>query len=274
VTDDLASGFQSVDRAADFAVFASCLTLIDSMPFFAECKRESYLLLGAQPGRRILEVGCGLGDDAAALARLVAPGGEVVAIDGSESMIDAARERQGEVAGLSFDVADAAHLPFGDASFDACHIDRVLQHIADPAAAIREMVRVLRPGGVLVAYDNDWETLTVDAPDRAMTRTVVNAFCDRFPSGWIGRQLVSLFLQAGLDAVTAYPKTLVLRELDVADRLYFFFSTVEQLVQAGVISRSDGDTWSAELRSADAEGRFFTSYTGFLVVGTRPDDVG
>ena len=104
MTDDLASGFQSVDRASDFALFSSCLTLIDSLPFFADCKRESYELLGAVPGRRILEVGCGLGDDAASLAKFVAPGGSVVAIDGSQTMIETARERHGDVAGLSFDV--------------------------------------------------------------------------------------------------------------------------------------------------------------------------
>jgi hypothetical protein len=45
--DDLAGGFQIVDAASDFAVFSSCLTLIDSLPFFAECKRESSQRLGA-----------------------------------------------------------------------------------------------------------------------------------------------------------------------------------------------------------------------------------
>jgi ubiquinone/menaquinone biosynthesis C-methylase UbiE len=271
MTDDLAGGFQSVDAASDFAVFSSCLTLIDSIPFFAECKRESYGLLGAMPGRRILEVGCGLGDDAASLARLVAPGGSVVAVDGSKAMITAARARHGDVVGLSFEAGDAAQLQFADASFNACRVDRVLQHIADPAQAIREMVRVIRPGGVLVAYDNDWETLTVDFVDRELTRTVLNAWCDRFPSGWIGRRLVPLFLQAGLRDVVTYPKTLILRDLRVADRIYGLFSTAERLVEARLISRSDAERWSDGLRAADAEGRFFTSYTGFLVSGTRPD---
>jgi ubiquinone/menaquinone biosynthesis C-methylase UbiE len=232
MADDLAGGFQRVDAAVDFEVFSRCLTLIDSLPFFADCKRESYDLTGAAPGRRILDVGCGLGDDAAALASRVAPGGCVVAVDGSQAMITAARERHGDVALLSFDVADAARLPFDDARFDACRVDRVLQHIADPAPAIREMVRILRPGGVLVAYDNDWETLTVDGVDRQLTRTVLNGWCDRFPSGWIGRRLVPLFLQAGLRDVVTYPKTLVLRELAVADRIYSLFATAERLAAA------------------------------------------
>src|SRR5262245_44971753 len=139
--DIIASEFKDVDRAGDFAVFSSCLELIDSLPFFVECKRESYRLLGAAPGRRILDVGCGLGDDAAALAALVATGGAVVGVDSSQAMIDEARRRHGGVAGLTFDVADAAHLPFDDASFHACRIDRVLQHIADPAPVVREMAR-------------------------------------------------------------------------------------------------------------------------------------
>lgn len=272
--DDLASGFRDVDRAADFAVFLKCLTLVDSIPFFADCKRESYDLLGLAPGSRVLDVGCGLGEDAAALARLVAPGGVVVGVDSSRGVIEAARGRYDGVEGLSFEIADAAALPFDSASFDACRVDRVLQHVADPASAIRELVRVLRPGGVLVAYDNDWETLTVDSADRALTRTVLNAWCDRFPSGWIGRQLVPLFLHAGLRDVVASPRTLVLRDLAVADRLYCFFATIERLAADGVIDREAADRWSDGLRRADGDGRFFCSYTGFLVSGTKPADDG
>src|SRR3954465_7854832 len=132
MSDDLASGFRDVDRAADFAVFSGCLSLVESIPFFAECKRRSYDLLGASSGLRVLDVGCGLGNDAEALAGLVAPGGAVVGVDGSRAMIEAARGRRGGVEGLSFEVADAAALPFGDGCFDACRVDRVLQHIADP----------------------------------------------------------------------------------------------------------------------------------------------
>lgn len=125
-----------------------------------------------------------------------------------------------------------------------------------------------------MAFDNDWETLTVDSADRALMRAILNAWCDRFPSGWIGRRLVPLFLQAGLADVVTYPKTLVLRELDVADRVFSFSSTANGLVATGTIRRDDADRWLEELRTANAEGRFFTSYTGFLVYGTRSDVAG
>jgi ubiquinone/menaquinone biosynthesis C-methylase UbiE len=269
VADDLASGFQSVDLASDFEVFASCLTLIDSLPFFAECKRESYDLLAAVPGSRVLEVGCGLGDDATALAARVAPGGSVVAVDGSQAMVDSAHRRHGDVAGLRFEVADATRLPYEDASFDGCRIDRVLQHIADPAVAVGEMCRVLRPGGTLVAFDSDWETLTIDSRDRASTRAILNAWCDRFPSGWIGRRLRALFLDAGFEDVETRPKTLVCTDLEVADRVFSFFATVDGLVETGGISSDHADRWKADLRDAAAAGRFLTTYTGFLVSGSR-----
>ena len=178
-------------------------------------------------------------------------------------------EAHADVAGLSFELADATQLQFHNASFDACRIDRVLQHIAEPAGAIVEMARVLRPDGVLVAFDSDWETLTVDSAERAVTRRILNTWCDRFPSGWIGRMLVSLFLQAGLGDVLASPKTLVLSRARHRGPGLQLLLDRRAAQQDGVISRDDLARWTDELRTADAEGRFFTSYTGFLVSGRR-----
>src|SRR5262249_33478590 len=113
------------------------------------------------------------------------------------------------------------------------------------------MVRVIRPGGVLVAYDNDWETLTIDFVDRELTRTALDAWGHRFPWGCMGRRLVPLFLQTGLRDVVASQKPLVLRERRVADRIYSFFSPAERLAEARFISRSDVDCWSDGLRTAD-----------------------
>jgi SAM-dependent methyltransferase len=96
---------------------------------------------------RILEVGCGWGELAAWLARET--GAEVVATDLSPRMVELARER-----GVQAELADVQELPFADASFDVVVAAWMLYHVPDLNRGIAEFVRVLRPGGRLVAATN------------------------------------------------------------------------------------------------------------------------
>lgn len=105
--------------------------------------RDLFLELVPPPAGRTLDVGCGEGRLARDLAAL---GHEVVGIDASPTMIAAAREAAPE---LELDVADAAALPFADASFGLVVAFMSLQDIDDLGGAIREAARVLAPGGRL-----------------------------------------------------------------------------------------------------------------------------
>jgi len=102
---------------------------------------------GVQPGQRALDVGCGPG---ALTGELVARLGAeaVVAVDPSESFIAAARERH---PGADVRQAAAEELPFADHEFDVTLAQLVVHFMADPVAGLREMARVTRPGGVVVA---------------------------------------------------------------------------------------------------------------------------
>jgi SAM-dependent methyltransferase len=110
----------------------------------------AYLLPHLRPGQRLLDVGSGPGTITADLASLV---GEVVALEISHEA--AAATRQG-APGVDVRVGDVHALPFADAEFDVVHAHQVLQHVADPVLALREMARVTRPGGVLAARDSDY----------------------------------------------------------------------------------------------------------------------
>lgn len=105
--------------------------------------------VGAGPGRTILDVGCGAGFPALALAARVGTGGRVVATDVSPDMTEvvARRARALGLDGLAVRTADAAALPFEDGSFDAVTCCTALMLCRDPARAAAEMRRVLRPGG-------------------------------------------------------------------------------------------------------------------------------
>jgi SAM-dependent methyltransferase len=112
----------------------------------------AYLLPHLDADQRLLDVGAGPGTITADLARIVA---EVVALEISEEA--AAITRQGAPA-VDVRVGDIHALPFEDGEFDVVHAHQVLQHVADPVGALREMARVTKPGGVVAARDSDYAT--------------------------------------------------------------------------------------------------------------------
>lgn len=111
------------------------------------------------PGIRVLDVGCGPGTITADIGRLVAPG-EVIGVDRSADVVDQAAARTGDVPGVSFRTGDVYALDFPDGTFDVAHAHQVAQHLADPVAALRELRRVTRPGGVVAVRDGDYGAMT------------------------------------------------------------------------------------------------------------------
>ena len=120
-----------------------------------------YLLDHLRPGLSLLDVGCGPGNITADLADRVAPGG-VVGIDAADGIVAAAAAEWESASrpGLRFEVGDVYRLGFGDATFDVVHAHQVLQHLADPVAALVEMRRVCRPGGLVAVRDADYPAMT------------------------------------------------------------------------------------------------------------------
>lgn len=127
----------------------------------------AYLLPSLQPGQTMLDVGCGPGNLTVDLARRVAPG-QVVGVDASEAVIELARQENADEQHVRFEVADAYALPFEDDSFDVVHAHQVLQHLADPVAALTEMRRVARPGGIVAVRDADYAGMTWFPPSHGL----------------------------------------------------------------------------------------------------------
>jgi len=121
----------------------------------------AYLLPRLRPDARVLDVGCGPGTITVGLAERV-PDGVVVGVDAEPVIVDQARSAPGaaERANLTFEIGDVYHLAFDDASFDVVHAHQVLQHLSDPVAALAEMARVCRPGGIVAARDSDYAAKT------------------------------------------------------------------------------------------------------------------
>lgn len=115
----------------------------------------AYLLPFLRPTDRLLDVGAGPGTITADLAGLVR---EVVAVEIDEAAAEITRAglRERGVHNAEVVVGDVHALSLGDGEFDVVHAHQVLQHVADPVAALREMARVTRPGGVVGVRDSDY----------------------------------------------------------------------------------------------------------------------
>jgi ubiquinone/menaquinone biosynthesis C-methylase UbiE len=133
----------------------------------------AFILDELRPGMRVLDVGCGPGSITRGLAECVAPG-EVVGVDVSDEVLEIARSEavSRRVQNLRFERGSAYELPLADASFDVAFAHQVLQHLGEPAAALREMLRVVRPGGLVAVRDVDWGTVAYWPPDPWIDRFI------------------------------------------------------------------------------------------------------
>ncbi|WP_194907328.1 class I SAM-dependent methyltransferase [Catenulispora rubra] len=117
----------------------------------------AYLLPRLAAGQSLLDVGCGPGTITADLAERVAPG-TVTAVEITAEALSLAQEEIASrgIDNVRFAVADVHALDFPDDTFDVVHAHQVLQHVADPVLALKEMRRVCKPGGVIAARDGDY----------------------------------------------------------------------------------------------------------------------
>ena len=164
----------------------------------------AYLRADLRPGMELLDVGCGPGTLTADLARLVAPG-RAVGVDASADVVAvAAKLAVDPSVHLAFDTGDVYGLAFPAGSFDVVHAHQVLQHLADPVAALTEMRRVCRPGGIVAARDGDYEAMTWAPADPWLDRWLATYRSMARRNGGepdAGRYLLGWARQAGFPVV-------------------------------------------------------------------------
>ena len=206
--------------------------------------------VGVRPGWRCADLGCGSGDITAEIGRRVGPHGTVTGVDMDPVKVERANATH-RLANISFVVADLQTWS-EPAGFDLVYCGLVLQHLPDPASMIRRMWEAIRPGGVLVVEDADFDGLFCYPPSAAFDfyaeqyREVLRR---RGGDPAIGRKLCRLFLDADIPA----PELSLVQRADLRHddgkgmALSTLVATGEAILSEGLASRDELDRAVAAL---------------------------
>ncbi len=230
--------------------------------------------LGLAGPEAILDLGCGTGVAARAIARRSDAKGPVTAVDISAHLVDMARRLAGEegLAGrIDFRTGDAHELGLAQGGFDVVVMHTLMSHVADPATVLAEGRRLLRPGGRLVVFDGDYAsfTITTDAPDGG-------AETDRMLHGALFSQLRVMRMMPRLLAESGFglqwSRAYVAADIGQAE---FWAPTIASLPvllpRTGAMSEAEAAAFADRLQRASATGRFFAASNFYTYVARRGD---
>ena len=225
--------------------------------------------LDPQQGERALDIGCGPGLTSQALGEAVGASGHVLAVDLAEPMLDLARQRCQSLEQVQFQNLDVTHLPLPDGSLDIALATQVYEYVPAVASALKELARVLRPGGRVLLVDTDWESAVWASRDDQRMRHVLETWNEHIPWPQLPRSLVQILQQAGFQDVQVEVMPLLNTRFD----LHTYSAGMLDVIGAFVTGRNGLSAqevmdWQADVRSMDAHSGYFFSLNRYVFTGT------
>ncbi len=219
----------------------------------------------AQPGERVLEVGCGGGALLPLFAAAVGETGRVVGIDISSDQIAAANDLCLGSDIATAEVQDVNQLPYEEASFDAIVAIQVIEYLNQPGKALSELRRVCNSDGRIIVLATNWDTMFWNCEAPELTARVQSAWRKHAPFPNLPAELRALLRAAGFRMVRQTPVTIINNAYHQdafaywIARLILAFATTRDLIR-----HSEAEEWIRAIEEAQAAGRFFFSSTPVL----------
>jgi ubiquinone/menaquinone biosynthesis C-methylase UbiE len=256
--------------AAVLEVMAARLEFRGTDEGYARLSQAYFSRLALSQARRVLALGCGTGVEARALGRLTGPGTAIVGVDHSPVLIETARRLtadEGLSDSITYEVGDAHRTRFGDDEFDIVTLHTLISHVEDPRQVLREVRRIVRPGGTIAVFDGDYASLTFAHPDHALARTVEERLMQLIVANpRIMRDLPRLAREAGLEIVEAEGALYA----DIGGGSFWVgaagsYGTL--LARSGLLPPAVIDNWRAFQLRAAADNTFFgaSNYYTYLL---------
>jgi ubiquinone/menaquinone biosynthesis C-methylase UbiE len=186
-------------------------------------------------------------------------------------MLELAARRCAGQPGVELRPGEAVSLPVDDESVDAALCVQVLEYVADPAVALAEMHRALRPGGRVVVWDVDWATVSLHAVDTGRSERVLRAWDQHLAHPSLPRTLAARMRSVGFDQVRMQAHPFATCDFDQeaygVAMLPFIGSFV---VGRDEITDDEADAWCSEQRQLGGRGEFYFASTQLCFTATKP----
>jgi arsenite methyltransferase len=252
---------------------AGQLHLLFATPSLKKLRKEYFDFFAVKPGERVLDIGCGSGANAIALAERLAGEVHVTGIDSSEPMLAiGSQDLKNHACNKQIDLqyGDANHLPFSENTFDSAMMIQVLEYAKDGVAMLAEARRVLKPGGRLFVADTDWDTVVWNSNQKERTRRIVHAWADHEADGWQGRKILELLKRAGYQLIQG--RIYTIEETSFHETEYPYLMTqivVDYLLRSEKMAPAEINDWVDDLKAKDQAGYFYFSLNRYVYVAYK-----
>lgn len=214
-------------------------------------------------GERVADLGCGPGLLALEMAHRVGMQGEVQATDLSPSMLALAARRCYGKSWVQLARGDVTHLPYPAAHFDAAVCTQVYEYVSDIEGALRELNRILRPGGRAVVVDTDWESCVWHSSDADRMRRVIEAWDKHCPHPQLPRTLGPMLQAAGFELTSVDAVVLVNNRYDANTYSHGMISTLCNWAKKH-LDEPTAHAWAQDLRVLGERGEYFFSLNRYM----------
>ncbi|OGH05165.1 MAG: hypothetical protein A2W22_05845 [Candidatus Levybacteria bacterium RBG_16_35_11] len=251
--------FGRTDSYQDPTFLTTYLDTVDSLLPIRESKQRLYNLLDPQAGELIIDLGCGIGTTVREMALRTNKSTRFFGIDNSQTMINKAEESTPEdlvSSGIiSFLKQDANNLRFGDETFDAAYADRLFQHLANPKQVIREIVRVLKPGGRLIIADSCWEDLRIEGISEEASGVIRKTLLSIIENPLLAKFVWELMIQEGIkqESVTVEKIKLKFKGLKSSEAVLKIKEALKIGCDSGAISIEEMNMTLREIKNANPD---------------------
>jgi len=268
--------YQITDKLEDplLDVMVSRLEVRGKHSFFQKVLQEYLDALDIDSASTVLDMGCGTGVAARTIARRADFSGRVTGIDLSPYLVEAAKrlaDEEGLGSCVEFRSGDTRDLDISDGRFDAVVAHTLMSHVQEPLTVLKELGRVVKPGGLIAIFDGDYASMTFALDDPVQSKRYDEALINAVvTSPRVMRQMPLLIRQTGLRIIAALPY--IMAEVGEGDFWLSAIDSFERLApKSGAMTEAEATSWAEALYKASDEGVFFGASNYYTYIARRPE---